>query len=57
MHKKMLNKPTYAIVTMVAMEALWSLREKWLLCDTKFSKLIFLKCFVFFSVRAVILKA
>ena len=34
----MLNKPTYAIVTMVAMGTLWLLGGKWLLRETKFFK-------------------
>ena len=39
----MLNKPTYAIITMVAMETLWLVGEKGLLWETKlmFSNLFF----------------
>ena len=48
----MLNKPTYAIVTMVSMGTLWLLGGKMVaMGDTIFSKL-----FVSFSVRALIMK-
>ena len=48
----MLNKPTYAIVTMVSMGTLWLLGGKMIaMGDTIFSKL-----FVSFSVRALIMK-
>ena len=48
----MLNKPTYAIVTMVSMGTLWLLGGKMVaMRDTIFSKL-----FVSFSVRALIMK-
>ena len=42
----MLNKPTYAIITMVAMETLWLVGEKGLLWETKLP---------FFSVKALIM--
>ena len=54
----MLNKPTYAIFTMVAMGTLWFLGEKWLLMkETIFQNLYFQNflCF-FFSGRALIMK-
>ena len=48
----MLNKPTYAIVTMVSMGTLWLLGGKMVaMGDTIFSKF-----FVSFSVRALIMK-
>ena len=48
----MLNKPTYAIVTMVSMGTLWLQERKMVaMGDTIFSKL-----FVSFSVRALIMK-
>ena len=50
----MLNKPTYAIITMVAMETLWLLGEKWLLWETQFFKTYIFK--KNFSVRALIMK-
>ena len=52
----MLNKPTYAIVTMVAMGTLWLLGENGCYERHKFSELILTKLFVFFSVRALIMK-
>ena len=51
----MLNKPTYAIVTIVAMGTLWLLGEKLLLWETQFFKTyVFKTCF--FSVRGLIMK-
>ena len=44
----MLNKPTYAIVTIVAMGTLWLLGEKLLLWETQFFKTyVFKTCFFF----------
>ena len=52
----MLNKPTYAIVTMLAVRTLWLLGVKWLLWETQFFKTYVFKTFFFFSVRALIMK-
>ena len=59
MHRSMLNKyyePTYAIVTMVAMRTFWLLEENGCYGRQNFEKLILSKLFVFFLVRALILK-
>ena len=47
-NKEMLNKPTYAIVTMDAMGTLWLVGENGYCGGIKFSEIIFLKLFVFF---------
>ena len=47
-HKSMLNKPTYPIVTMVAMGTLQLLGEKWLLWEVQFFKTYVFKTFCFF---------
>ena len=52
----MLNKPTYAIVTMVAMGTLWLLGENGCEGRHNFSKLMFSKLFGLFSVKALIMK-
>ena len=52
----MLNKPTYAIVTIVAMITLWLLGEKSLLWETQFFKIYVFKTCFFFSVRRLIMK-
>ena len=44
----MLNKPTYPIVTMVAMGTLELLGEKWLLWEAQFLKNYVFKTFSFF---------
>ena len=41
----MLNKPTYAIITMVAMETLWLVGENGLLRETQFFKTYVFKPF------------
>ena len=55
-NKEMLNKPTYAIATMDAIGTLWLVGENGYCVRIKFSEVIFSKLFVFFSVRALIMK-
>ena len=52
----MLNKLTYAIVTMVAMGTLWLLGGMFAMVDTIFQNLYFQNFLLFFSLRALIMK-